>query len=147
VKTVLTPATTILRVLCYHDTDADAVYTYQLADFGGVVVGTMDVSAGHEAPGDCASWVRWATGETNSRGKAIYLRKYFHNVYVDETTNDLLTTPTVDALQTFGDAMLAEGMGDAGLMCGPDGNVPAGPARAATYATTRTLKRRGARPH
>lgn len=145
-KAVLTPATTILRALCYENDSEPSTYTYILADFAGSVPGTMDVSAGHEAPGDCASWVRWATGRHTSSGKAIYLRKYFHNVYVDETTNDLLTTPTVAALQAFGDALLAGALADGHQFAGPDGEPPDGPATAATFSTTRTLKRRGRRP-
>jgi len=141
-----TNAVTVKRALFYDDTDHDAIYVYILSDFGGDVPGALSPGSALRLPGDVAGWVRWATGETSVHGKPIYLRKYFHDVLSDGSpTIDNILAAQKTAYQTFGDALLTDTF-DSGHMCGPDGHVPDGPAKAATYATTRTLHRRGRRP-
>jgi hypothetical protein len=145
-KTVYSDRVTIVRALCYEDTDDNAVYTYILADFAGNVPGTLGGTGGSATPGDVAGWVRWFTGDLNSKGKAVYLRKYFHDVQVNGAPNeDQITTLQVAAYQAFGDALMSSLTGGFTL-AKPNGDVPDGPARASTYATTRTLHRRGRRP-
>jgi hypothetical protein len=145
-KTVYSSRVNVVRALCYEDTSDSAVYSYILADFGGNVPGTFSTSAGVEAPGDVAMTLRLATGDLNSKGKMIYLRKYFHDVEVRGSGHpDEVAVDQVTALQAFGDAMLGAFSGTF-AMVDTHGVVPAGPAKAQTYATTRTLKRRGRRP-
>ena len=106
----------------------------------------MPATAGTDTPGDTAAWVRWATGSLNSNGKAIYLRKYFHDVYYEvATTPDTIADGQKTAYNTFGTAMLTPITGSIS-MAGPDGEAPPGPRDRSTYITTRTLKRRGRRP-
>lgn len=145
-KTVYSARCTIERSLCYDDSDDPVTYTYNLADWGGVVSGTFSASAGAQAPGDVAAWVRWFTGDRNSKGKPVYLRKYFHDVEVNGYPNaDQITSTQVTAYQAFGDQLLTPI--HAGIsLAKPDGSLPDGPAACSTYATTRTLKRRGRRP-
>ena len=145
-KTVYTSVTTVVRALCYDDTDDAAVYSYDLADFAGVVPGTLAPGSALHLPGDTASWVRWNTGDVSSTGKPVYLRKYFHDVLSTGSPNfDVIYVNQRTALQDFGDLLLDVLTGDFEL-CSPSGTAPVGPAKNSTYATTRTLHRRGRRP-
>jgi hypothetical protein len=143
---VVSDHVTFLRALCYDDTDSDSVYTYDLADFAGTVLGTLVSGALYPLSGDDACWVRWDTGRRSSTGKKIYLRKYFHDVwYEDAAHRDYVASAQRTALQALGDGMLTAFSGSVSMV-GPDGNVPPGPAATSPYVTTRTLKRRGRRP-
>jgi hypothetical protein len=145
-KTLYTSDVVILRALCYTDTSLASVYTYDLASFGGTVPGTLVIGTGSRAPGDVAAWVRWDTGRRSTRGKTIYLRKYFHDVYVESgSSSDIVSPDWRTAAAAFGTAMLSA-LGGGFALAGPDGVQPPGPAGHSTYATTRTLERRGRRP-
>lgn len=145
-KTVYTSDVTILRALCYDDTDLASVYTYELADFAGTVPGTLVISTGNRAPGDVAGWVRWDTGRRSTTGKPIYLRKYFHDIYIEAgSSSDIISPDWRTAAAAFGTALLSA-LGGGFALAGPDGIQPPGPAQASVYATTRTLERRGRRP-
>lgn len=145
-KTVYSNRVTILRALCYDNTDNDSVYTYDLADYAGVVPGTLSPSLGDVAPGDVAGWVRWDTGTRSSRGKPIYLRKYFHDVMVEAGTNaDIIDGTQQVAYLAYGNLMMSEDFAGKSFT-GPAGAAPPGPAKASYYATTRTLRKRSKRP-
>jgi hypothetical protein len=145
-KSCYSPRTEVVRALCYEDTDADSVYTYILADFAGNVPGILPADSGPVAPGDCAVWVRWNTGLRSSSGKAIYLRKYFHDVMSQGVPNeDLVEVDNRADLQTFALNMLTAEF-DVHHLADSSGRRPDGPGLAGTYITTRTLKRRGPRP-
>lgn len=138
--------TQVVRALCYENTDDDSVYTYILADFAGNVPGTIPADSGPVAPGDCAVWVRWNTGLRSSTGKAIYLRKYFHDVMSQGVPfEDVVEVDARFSIQGVADNMLTSNFGGH-LFADKNGRVPDGPALAGTYITTRTLKRRGPRP-
>ena len=93
-----------------------------------------------------AAWIRWGLDRLVG-GKRIYLRKYFHPAYLDNanTNPDLLQDTWVTAAAAFGAFM------DGGPLLGSRkitdalGTNTVGHADS-TYATTRTLKRRGKRP-
>lgn len=93
-------------------------------------------------------WCRWKTARTNSRGKPIYLRKYYHGVMVggsDEPGRDEVNHTQRDALQLTAEYLLA-GSAAWPPLAGPDGVIP-GSIATSRFITTRTLKRRGKRPH
>jgi hypothetical protein len=145
---ILHEDTTILRYYCYEDTADDAVDTVICADesidgTGGRAIGASE----HLAPGDAAAWVRWKTARTNTHGKPIYLRKYFHGVILTSSAgdgDDIEATQKTD-YGDFGGAI--NGVhGDWPGIAGPDGVAP-GASAVSPFVTTRTLKRRGARPH
>ncbi len=145
-KTALNNTVTILRFLCYTNTDNDSVYTYDLAAFGGTVLGTYNYSA-HSAEiqeGNTAYDIRWNTGRTNSKGKPIYLRKYFHPGISQFSTPDAIDSSLKTVCDTFA-ANVMSSSGDWPGLAGPDGVAPTG-YRTLPYLTTRTLKRRGRRP-
>lgn len=147
-KTVLPITTSIVRAYCYDDLSPghDSVLTI---DPGGIfpIVGTATYTTGsYLAPGDAAMWIRWKTARTNTNGKAIYLRKYFHGVIVSPAggDGDSVQSGQYSALLALG-ASLNGTSGDWPGIAGPDGVAP-GAHTASPYATTRTLRRRGRRP-
>jgi hypothetical protein len=147
-KTVLPITTDIVRAYCYEDTDDDSVLTIDTGDAGLPVTGTATYTTGsYLAPGDAAAWVRWKTARVNTNGKAIYLRKYYHGVIVSPAggDGDTIQSAQASAYVALG-TDLNDVSGDWPGIAGPDGVAP-GASSASTYATTRTLRRRGARPH
>jgi hypothetical protein len=109
-------------------------------------VGSLSTSGAQVMPGDDAVWVRWDTGDTNSKGKPIYLRKYFHPAVVSSASVDNVLAGQATALATYGGKMV-DGTTIAGglVLCRPNGHHGSNPV-VGTYVTTRTLKRRGKRP-
>lgn len=145
-KTVYSSRVNILRALCFNDSSSIVTVTIDFADRSGIIPGTFPATTGAGVPGDVAGTVRWATGKRNSKGKPIYLRKYFHDCEVDGVpNNDTITSTQVTAYGDLADQLVTSihfGI----LLADKDGDVPPGPNQASTFATTRTLKRRGRRP-
>lgn len=143
------PATvSVVRAICYEDLSPhhDAVYTYILADFDGNVPGTLTFGGGGtECPGDDAVFAGWKTDRVSSRGKPVWLRKYFHPAILLNTTTDQIYDGQGEALDTYGPAIVASS-GDWPGLAGPDGDAPTDVFRRSTFITTRSLKRRGKRP-
>lgn len=143
----LSSAVKIVRMYGYENTDDDSVFTYDAAAVGDSGTGVLSASTGLSyAPGDAAAWVRWKTARVNTHGKPIYLRKYFHGCILapaDQDT-DALGSGYKAALEAFGTAVAASSGAWPGL-AGPDGVAP-GAMSVSPFVTTRTLKRRGARP-
>lgn len=112
------------------------------------VSGTFAPGAGgFQLPGDSAVWVRWGLDRLNSKGKRVYLRKYFHPAFNDglPTNVDVVVAGQVTALNAFG-AKLQDGSFTAGrVLTDHLGTALVGHA-VSNYVTTRTLKRRGKRP-
>lgn len=147
-KAVLPSEQSIVRFYCYEDTDDHSVLTIDADTPFAPVTGTLTFSSPKAyAPGDAAMWIRWKTARVNSNGNPIYLRKYYHGVILNSpgTDGDTIYTTQKDALDTLA-GLLNSAVGDWPGLVGPDGVAP-GADRSSTYATTRTLKRRGARPH
>jgi hypothetical protein len=148
VKIALNDRTTIVRAYAYTDTSHDSVYTWEASDHGGPIAGLVDTSTAVVAPGDAAAWVRWKTSRTNTHGKPIYLRKYFHGCILAGTADDdqdSLATTYRSALQDFADTVQGTFTGWPGL-AGPGGTETFLANGVSSYVTTRTLERRGPRP-
>jgi len=138
VKPAIYSSVTCIRAYGYHDTDDDAFATYDFPDVAGTFAPAVNDTL---CPGDAAAWVRWNTERHNSRGRLIYLRKYFHGVFNHVGAVDALVAGQKTALETF--AAAATGTGWNGHhLAGPDGLVPGGGSSASPYITTRTLNRR-----
>lgn len=134
-----------------YDSDADgatAVWSVDLTVSPEVVIpGTLTVTGGAAHPGDVAVWARWKTSRLNTKGKAVYLRKYFHGAYSDsavgvdtilpnqKTKLTDFATKLKDGTFISARTITARGHTDTILSVG-----------ASSYLTTRTLKRRGRRP-
>lgn len=104
---------------------------------------TAGVLSGNSVPGDVAAWVRWSTGERGSKGRPIFLRKYFHSVGTSGSDQIVGTART--AMIAYGEKMKDGTLPGGVKICGPQGAV-AGIVKVPTYLTTRTLKRRGKDP-
>jgi hypothetical protein len=146
-KTIYPSTVGVVQVYGY-DSDADdatAVYSYD--GHASPIAGSLTVGAGIECPGDCAVWVRWKTSRLNSKGKPIYLRKYFHPAYLNTSTAvDAILTAQQSALNALGVA-LTDGSMAGGRKITARGHTDVILSHAASaYVTTRTLKRRGKRP-
>jgi hypothetical protein len=111
-----------------------------VADGTSMPSGTNTV--GSSVPGDAAVWVRWRTSERTSKGKPIYLRKYFHHV---AGSGDDPAPQFKSAAATYAGKMTDGSLPGGAKVCGPQGAV-AGTAKVSPFFTTRTLKRRGKRP-
>lgn len=110
-----------------------------------VVTGAISGTEGDRAPGDAAQWVRWNTGTRNSRGKYVYLRKYFHGFPLTQSDADTASAASRAAMATYAAQMYDGTLPGGAKICGPQGDDViahlVGP-----FVTTRTLKRRGKRP-
>jgi hypothetical protein len=126
------------------DPTAHAVYSHT---YTTPVAGTLTTSSGYQCPGDAAVWVRWKTSRLNSKGKPIYLRKYFHDAFNQGVGNvDLPIAVQVTALNTFGTKLFDGSFIDGRTIRSRAHAETITERTACTYITTRTLKRRGKRP-
>lgn len=134
-----------------YDSDADdavAVWSVDLTVSPETpVAGTHAVGTSPSSAGDSAVWVRWKTSRLNTKGKAIYLRKYFHPGYQTSAADgDTIFAAQKTALLALG-AKLDDGSFISGRKItarGHDDTITS--HGASSYLTTRTLKRRGKRP-
>jgi hypothetical protein len=110
------------------------------------LAGTGDFAPGAFAPGDTAATIRWSTGAKNSRGKWIYCRKYMHGVFMNPSDADELNVSQKSAFATFAAKIISGTLPGSFRYSGPQGAVLSTPV-VNPYLTTRTLKRRGKRPH
>lgn len=135
-----------------YDSDADdatAVWVHDYLAAAASVPGTLSPGSGQYTAGDVAVWVRWKTSRLNSKGKAIYLRKYFHSPIVAGGSgggSDSVLTAQKTLLAAFG-TKLRDGTFLDGRTITARGHTDVITASGnSAWVTTRTLKRRGKRP-
>jgi hypothetical protein len=109
------------------------------------VAGSMATTGGHEAQGDGAVWIRWKLDRENSRGKSIYLRKYYHGAIITDGSFDAVLPAQGTALASFGTALENGTVPGVGKIRDAGGGAIVSTGHS-TWVTTRTLKRRGKRP-
>jgi hypothetical protein len=146
-KKVYESDVTVIQAYGY-DSDADdatAVWSYDYLGAGASVPGTGSFT-GVRCPGDAAAWVRWKTSRLNTKGKPIYLRKYFHCVEYLSGSPDTLVTGQKTALEAFGTKLMDGTFTSARKIRSQHHDETIVASGASTYITTRTLKRRGKRP-
>lgn len=138
------PSTVALVTVYGYEVDSDSAdYTYH---YGTPDAGALSLTGGVKGPGDSAVWARWGTGETNSKGKPIYLRKYYHPGVGTSADLDVILPGQQTGLAFLAAALTPGGSGVAGrYIVGPAGHTVANHDES-DYLTTRTLKRRGKRP-
>src|SRR5215210_383346 len=83
--------------------------------------GTYAATAADAAPGDCAATVRWWTGAVSSRGKRVYCRKYFHDVYTAGVSNDLVAATQQAVMATLAAKLIDGTLPGSFRYCGPQG--------------------------
>jgi hypothetical protein len=125
--------------------DRESVWTTDLTA-GTPIAGTWDAAAANAIAqgGDTAAWIRWKTART-SRGKAIYLRKYFHPAYTSAAAGDTLLSAWRTLAQTFATKLADGSFLDARHITGRGHSDTIVNSGVAQYTTTRTLKRRAKR--
>lgn len=146
-KTCYTSGSEVIRVYGYNDDapDADAFFMHDYLAAGATVPGTLAVGTDIVMAGDQAGTVYWKTSRKTSRGKWVYLRKYFHDATVSTGDTDSISLAAANAY-----AALAQKFAD-GTFQGrvvrsqKQQEVLQGWGRG-PWVTTRTLKRRGRRP-
>lgn len=151
-KTCYLTESKVVRAYGYDQAETDtspvSVWSYDYLAAGAAVHGTASMTGGQNVPGDAAACVSWRTTRRNTKGKPIFLRKYFHScpVFASDPPDTLLTS-YVTALGNFATALATTGLLGGTVFLRSrlhaetfDGHeVP-------LYVTTRTLHRRGKRP-
>lgn len=152
-KKLYSSFTKVVRGYGYTDDgdDATADWSVDLTVSPNVPVpGTLSTSGGNPAPSDAAVWVRWKLDRNNSNGKPIFLRKYFHDVWVPlaggSFGDDTVNPPQKTALTAFANLLFTGAGINGGKKIRDTGGGNPIAAGVSTYVTTRTLKRRGKRP-
>lgn len=136
-----------------YDSDADnasAIWTVDLQVSPETPVhGTLATadSTHPQAPGDAANWIRHKTSRLNTKGKAIYLRKYLHGVHTNGASSGDFPYATQKTNLTALATLLDDGTLPGTLTISARKHSDTILSRGVnTYITTRTLKRRGKRP-
>jgi hypothetical protein len=147
-KTCYSSATTIVYFAGYTSDTGPAVFTRdQNLTPLTPIQGTLNVTSLDRCSGDVAAWCRWFCGQINSRGKKIYARKYFHDIYTASGGDSL--APIQKTAISGHATILKNGMAVTGFstrhLCDKSGNVALDQSTV-SFVTTRTLKRRGGSP-
>lgn len=148
-KTCYSSQTTVVFVAGYTSDTGAAVYTrdYTLTP-DTPVPGTLVTTSGTKAQGDSAVWARWWAGQFNSRGKKIYLRKYFHDAWAISSGGDTIMASQKSAMGTFAGGLVT-GLAVTGYssrhLCDKNGHAATN-HNEVSFLTTRTLKRRSGSP-
>lgn len=146
-KLTVRPEVTFVKAYGYvaGNDNSVAQIDYRIAP-NTVIAGTFSPTGHQFVSGDVAGTTRWLTPDFTSRGKRIYLRKYWHGVLANQTGSaDLMHTAQRTAFNTFAAKLIDGTLPGSFKYCGPQGAVASAPATS-QYLTTRTLKRRGKRP-
>lgn len=138
----LNTTVSINRVFGYEAGNVVAVFSVNYFDPPNTVT-TGLITPGTQSPGDVATWVRWSTDQRNSKGKPIFLRKYFHGINLSAV--DGISPSQRTALLAYGAKMIDGTLPGGFKVCGPQGAV-AGTVKVPSFVTTRSLKRRGKDP-
>lgn len=145
-KACFSAKTTFVRAYGYNDGDKPSIWSHDWTVPGPPVAGTLLPGSSPEFPGDVAATVRWDTPKRNSKGKHVYARKYFHDIYGQGSSEpDRLSAGQSTAMLAFARSCVDGTVSSVFHLCLPDGSPASNPA-VAYYTTTRTLKRRGKRP-
>jgi hypothetical protein len=150
-KSCYSAETTVVRAMGHQAGQSVAVWSWDYLALGTEVAGTLTATTPTSfQAGDAAAWIRWSTDQLTSKGKPIYLRSYFHDVFAGSAAanRDLLDAGQAAALLEYGQDWVAgfvDGDGVTHHRAGPHGVIGLVPL-ASTYLTTRTLERRGKRP-
>ncbi|HEX6827326.1 MAG TPA: hypothetical protein VF077_13490, partial [Nitrospiraceae bacterium] len=139
----------VVRAYGYDDNalDAHSVWGWDYDGAGTSLPGLLVSGAGeHPYAGDQAGLVWWKVDRKTSKGKYIYLRKFFHDGFLG-AGKDVIGSTTNAAYDAFATTLATTGTGVGGrwirsriqdeVVLNHDGSA---------WVTTRTLKKRGKRP-
>ena len=153
-QTCFTDDTIAWAFLGYENSDNPAVWGALATDISAAYSGSFAIGAGQAFAGDQAGTVACKTGLFSTKGKPIWLRKYFHDgVAKVDPDSDWITDDLATAYgYLFGLLLSTEiaptvvGGGTPIYYADRNGRRPDGPIRVDPFVTTRTLERRGKRP-
>lgn len=92
---------TIVEALGYPAGTDVAAHTKSYSTTGTYSTAGTD----RQAPGECAALVRWSTSARSLKNHPIYLFKYYHSIYYDNSLNQDTLSPTQKtALGTYANA-------------------------------------------
>jgi len=141
--------TKVVRAYGYNTDDAKpvSVWSYDYLAASAALPGTIVTPGGSQKmAGDQAGMFWGKLPIRSSSGKYIYLRKYFHDGYVDLTNADKLHPNQAGYYSTFANKLMAGTITVLGhWRARTHADVPTS-VGADQWATTRTLHRRGKRP-
>jgi len=144
------PATTsFVRAYGYAPNAPFAEFVHDYSS-GTPIAGTWTPPAGQSrCQGDSACFLRLSSDLFTTRGKRIYKRCYYHDVYDNGTTEfDRLSQAQQALFTTFAGKLIDGTISPRFVVCLPRGDVPGGTLHSPhvdQWLTTRTLKRRGKR--
>jgi hypothetical protein len=144
-RTFITTRTKLVTIYGYATGQAASVASINIRTqnypFG---TGQDTYNAGTAMAGDQAAMLR-AYVRRSSTGKKVYLRKYYHDVSINNADPDQINTVIKGYITAHGAKML-DGSLPGGVKWISPGGLDASAPEADAYVTTRTLKRRGKRP-
>lgn len=138
-------AVEIVRLTAWDSNDPGAfsVYNKDLEALAATIPGTLPDEVGFEMAGDQAGMLEFKLERKSSRGKWVYLRKYFHGGFQAAGDADYVSAATQDAYTAFGSA-ISTGLGTGGhVLRSQKQDEVIQQNITSPYMTTRTLKRRG----
>jgi hypothetical protein len=148
-KTIIDPTASLVRAYGHNNPDPHAanVWTWDYLAASTSVAGTFAPGTALPMPGDCAVWIRWKVNRLSSKGKPIYLRKYYHPAYSPVGGGDAIYANLKTALDLHGTKMMDGTLPSSRHVVSPlHGDDTIAFRSSSAYITTRTLKRRGKRP-
>lgn len=144
---ILFPTVSYTRAYGYDSDDPNAhhVFAIQWDQSSNPPRGTLTPGADPIGPGDLAACVVWKTSRLNSRGKPIYLRKYFHHIALLASDMDKVSGIQASPMNDFAGPLGMNSVYGGLRSRSHDENLQL-PGHVIEWVTTRTLKRRGKRP-
>lgn len=142
---ILSDQTFVVRVIGHTSTDPGAIaaYEYDYTVPGPPPQGTFSGVAGVRMAGDQAAVIEWLTDRKTSKGKPIYLRKYFHGAFTAPSNPDNLETAWETAAATYAAGFTATLPW--GGLTNNAGTATVQSSKILPFSTTRTLEKRGKR--
>lgn len=146
-RTCFPATTTFVRAYGYAPAQFAAVWVHDYASPGPPLAGTWTTQAGSSrCQGDAAATLRYTSAKKSVRGKTVYGRNYFHDVYDDGVgAYDRLSQSQQAAFTTFGTSLCNGSIHPRLSICLPNGTWDLFSPHCDQWLTTRTLKRRGKR--
>lgn len=150
-KTLYHSGVSVVKAYCYASDADDAATVFVYDKTAAPVAGTCPVTFQTEcgAPADVVGWIRWKTPRLTTKGRPIYLRKFYHGVpvtMVQNAASDALTGTWVTRANAFR-AKLTDGtLATDRTITGPGRIEDMVSSTAATIASTRQLKKGRRRP-
>jgi hypothetical protein len=137
-----------VKVVQYYGYQAGTVASVAQIDRRGEPVnlrgGALSGVGGQLMSGDQAAMCRALVGNS-VKGKKVYVRKFFHGGFISDADADKVSGAMVAALIALAEAMTDGTLPGGRKWVSPSGAQATQPS-APPFVTTRTLKRRGARP-